>query len=304
MSEFIKSLNLNANNAISGRNITSTRAVSSVDIEQTTGRYSLVQPYEADGSYGGRVLIYPQSIQLGIGGGFESIIILQQFNFYGSLYYPLDARFDYVRNKIWIADTGNNRILKIDLKTAQVDMSIEDLYYPHALAVNINDGSIFVKGYSDFNLTNGVVYCFGRDGLQLERFEFGNEDLQASSSSSSSSQSSSSSSSSSINVVETSSSSSSEVVIPAMPSPYSIVFDSTRSRVWWVYGTRVYMADVRNGQVQTYNLISYLFYGTESVDVELATGNAFVVAKDISDNRFLIQMFRDNNALLANSYIV
>jgi len=39
------------------------------------------------------------------------------------------------------------------------------------------------------------------------------------------------------------------------------------------------------------------------VDIELSTGNAFVVAKDISNNRFLVQMFRDNNVLLASGYI-
>lgn len=304
MSEFISNIDLNANDAISGRNITSTRIVSSINIEQTTGRYCMVQPYNADGSYGGRILIYPQSIALGISGGLENIVILQQFNYYGSLYYPLDAKFDYIRNKLWIVDTGNNRILKVDLSTSQVDMSIDDLYYPHALAINMNGGSIFVKGFSDFNLTNGVVYYFRKDGLQLAKFEFGHEDLQASSSSSSSSNSSSSSSSSSINPIDTSSSSSSETVIPSMPSPYSIVCDSTRSRGWWVYGTRVYMADTRNAQIQTYNLASHSFIGTESVDVELSTGNAFVVAKDASNDRFLVQMFRDNNVFLASGYVV
>jgi len=299
MSESVKSLDLNVNAAISGRDITSTRLVSSVDIEQTTGRYLLVQPYNADGSYGGRILIYPQSTQLGL----ESIIILEQFNYYGVLYYPYDARFDYIRNKLWIADTGNHRVLKVDLATYQVDMSIEDLYYPHALAINMNDGSVFVKGFSNMALANGTVYLFKRDGTQLAKFEFGHEDLQASSSSSSSSSQSSSSSSSSINPFDTSSSSSSEIVIPTMPSPYSITCDSTRSRGWWVYGTRVYMADTRNGQVQTYNLINHSYYGTESIDIELVTGNAFVVAKDISNNRFLVQMFRDNNVLLASGYI-
>lgn len=300
MSESVKSLDLNVNDAISGRNIASTRLVSSIDIEQTTGRYSLVQPYDVDGSYGGRVLIYPQSTQLGL----ESIIILRQFNYYGSLYYPLDAKFDYIRSKLWIADTGNHRVLKVDLKTYEVDVSVEDqLYYPHALAINLNDGSVFTKGFSDLGLSRGVVSYINRSGSQLARFEFGHEDLQASSSSSSSSQSSSSSSSSSINPIDTSSSFSSETVIPTMPSPYSIACDTTRSRGWWVYGTRVYMADTRNGQVQTYNLIDDLYYETESVDVELSTGNAFVVATNALNNRFVVQMFRDNNTLLASGYI-
>jgi len=301
MSESIRSINLNIDDAISGRNITSTRTVSSIDIEQTTGRYLLVQPYEADDvTYGGRILIYPQSTQLGL----VSIVILKTFNYYGDLYYPTDAKFDYIRNKLWIADTGNHRVLKVDLNTYQVDLNIDDqVFYPHALAINLNDGSVFIKGFTDTLLSNGVVSYINREGVVLARFEFGHEDLQASSSSTSTSSESSLSSSSSINFVETSSSESSENVIPSLPSPYSIVCDVSRSRTWWVFGTRIYMADTRNGQIQTYNLFNDGYYGTESVDVELATGNAFVVAMNVSGNRFLVQMFRDNNSLLASGYI-
>ena len=289
MPENIKQIDLEVEIVIPERNLQSDRLVSSVDADQVSGRYLLVQPFEADGSYGGRVLIYPQSPQLEI----NEIVELKEFDRFGSLYYPLDARFDYVRRKIWIADTGNHRVLKVDLDSEVAQLEVADtIYYPHAQAVDVNIGGVFVKGYTSSNRETGIVYYLKSNGSILYSFTYG---VNISSGSSSSSSSSSETLSSS--------SSSGEEIMPALPVASSIAYDHVRSRVWWVANEKIYMADTRNKQVQNYDLTADGFVDTRSIDVELKTGNAFVIAIDVNSDTYLIQMFRDNNVFLGSSYI-
>ncbi len=205
--------------------------------------------------------------------------------------YPLDAKFDFLRRKIWIADTGNNRVLKVNLNTSQVDLTIdENISYPHALAVDFNTGDIFIKGYESSDMNNGAIFYYRKDGTLLSTFLFNRNDIDSSSSSSSLEGS-------------LSSSSSSGSLFPTMPSTKSIVFDHARSRVWWVDGVRIYMADIRNKQIQTYDIRSGGFTEAFSLSIEFSTGNAFVVVSDIHDDSFLIQVSRDNNILIDTAYI-
>jgi hypothetical protein len=207
------------------------------------------------------------------------------------LLYPLDAKFDFLRRKIWIADTGNNRVLKVNLNTSQVDLTIdENISYPHALAVDFNTGDIFIKGYESSDMNNGAIFYYRKDGTLLSTFLFNRNDIDSSSSSSSLEGS-------------LSSSSSSGSLFPTMPSTKSIVFDHARSRVWWVDGVRIYMADIRNKQIQTYDIRSGGFTEAFSLSIEFSTGNAFVVVSDIHDDSFLIQVSRDNNILIDTAYI-
>jgi hypothetical protein len=291
MSETLRTINTSTNDVISDRDIVSPNSVRSICVNQINGSYAVVEPLNTDGTYGGRIVIYPQSLKL------ELPIEIKTLDDVGSLYYPQDAKFDYYENKLWIADTGNDRILKVDLKTNQVDFAISSVIYPHALAVNYSEGGIFVKGYTDYNMNSGSVSYFRRDSTKVVDFIFNDNDTVSSSSSSSESSLSFSGISSS------SSSSSSGVVFPEFPSVKSICYDTGRSRIWWVSGVKVYMADIRNKQVKTYDVGPDLYYGVYSVTIELATGNAFVVASNIHDERFILQFNRDNNQLLGSAYV-
>jgi hypothetical protein len=117
-----------------------------------------------------------------------------------------------------------------------------------------------------------------------------------------SSSSSESSTSESVSI-STSSSSESEIIIPTLPSNRSIVFDNNRMRLWWVDDVWVYMLDVRNKQIQTYDIRNDLLYNAVNIDVELSTGNAFVICQNIHNDWLLLQLFRDNNVLLGKAYI-
>ena len=288
MSTIIKTVDLSDNSVITSRNITMYVSAKSMDVNQVDGTYAVVEPQDSSGGYNGRVMVYPQSLQpeVAITTEFKSFVK------FGTLLYPLDAKFDYVRGKLWIADTGNDRVLKVDLRLKKADLSITSGFvYPHSLAVNLNNGGIFLKGYLSYNLEKGVVIYYRPDGVETVRFVFDGSDLF------------SSSSSSSYSGVESSSSSSGPVTFPVFPSFLSMVFDSMRSRLWWVDGVKCYMADIGSQQVSSYDLRGNGIDSTLSVAVDLKSGNALVVAENNHGNRVLVQMFRDNNAVLGTAYI-
>jgi DNA-binding beta-propeller fold protein YncE len=225
----------------------------------------------------GNVTIYPSSPQLGI----EEPVVLSYFAETGGLLKPHDARFDYIRRKIWIADTGNNQIVKIDMNTYKVDNLLKNkMLYPHAIAVNLNNGGVFVKGYSSY-ANQMIVSYFNFDATLNASFSFTNDYGE-------------SSSSSSLN---------NEIIgVPPMPYSNTIVYDHVRCRTWWVAFSKVYVFDERNQQVQTYDLSLNGYNDALSIDVELSTGNAIVIAKN-DNGYFIIQMNRDNNKFLAFAYI-
>jgi len=288
MSENIRTIDLSDNLVVIDRDIASVQSINSIDINQVDGTFCVVEPYDIDGGYNGRVVIYPQSpVQQVV-----FPVILDTMNRVGSLLYPLDAKFDYLRRKIWIADTGNNRVLKVNLNTNQIDLSIDEgIVFPHALAVDFNTGNIFIKGYDVYDANRGAIYYFRSDGVLLSIFLFNRYDLGESSSSGDESS------------VSDSMSSDSSISFPSFPSSYSIVYDHVRSRAWWVDGIRIYMLDMRNKQIQDYDIRGGNYYEALSVRVEFSTGNAFVVVKNIHNNRFILQMSRDNNILLGSAYI-
>jgi len=287
MSKQIKFFDLENNVLMPLRSIDNDLFISSYDFDQTSGKFLVVEPYDEDGSQGGRVVIYPQSPQLKI----NEITILKTFNRYGSLYYPLDAKFDYVRRRIWIADTGNNRVLKVRIDPGTVSFEITGITYPHALAADLNIGGVLVKGYTGKTMQTGIVAHYKSNGEELSSFRYDLRDAD------------SSSSSSSFEGLLSSSSSSGEGTVPQMPSVDSLKYDHVRSRGWWVAKTKVYMIDEINHQVKTYDLRDDDFYFVYSLDIELSSGNAFIVAGDNHDERFVVQMFRDNNVVIGTGYI-
>lgn len=289
MSRKIKTVNIDTNLIISSRDLTVNESIKSIDVNQLDGSILATYPLNADGLYDGCVVIYPQSYSLPIVAEVE---IDTLGNRYGDLLYPNDAKFNYVRGTIWICDSGNHRIAKINRDTLEVDVCVENtIYYPYSLAVNFNDGSVFVKGYSDIQRIKSVVDKFSSNGDIQAVFEFDTDPLDASSSSSSSD-------------LAGNSSSSSGDLFPELPSSNSVVYDHARSRAWWVHDSKVYMVDDRYKCVQIYDLKDDNYINTYSIDVELESGNAFVVASDIHDERFLVQIYKDNNLVLASAYVI
>jgi len=267
--------------------------VDSIDVNQIDGSI-VTSESNVDGQYLGRVTIYPQNIS----PLFSDTVYITSVSRGGDLNYTLDSRFDYIRRKIWIADSGNHRVIKLNGDNYSTDVISDDLfYYPHSVAVNFNNGGVFVKAYNDLSMSGVSVYYLGSRGEEKVKFSVNNI-LGNSSSSSSSSSVGNSDSSSSSSMEENSSSSSGSISLPDMPHSRSMVFDYVRSRLWWVSGSKINLLDVRGKQVQVYDLRIDGYFSTRTVDVDLNTGNPFIVASDIHDKWFLVQMNRDNNKYL------
>jgi hypothetical protein len=285
MAEFIKNIALDDHSVMSLRRVEneSPRA-NSLDIDHTNGSYLIANPKSVNGTQSGNVVLYPASSQLEI----NEPIVFSSFDGYGFLSSPYDARFDYVRRKLWIADTGNHSVLKVDINSQATDVVLNNIgVFPHALASNLNEGGVFVKSYSVYD-SIGAIYCFDSTANLVETFYYpGTTKLD-------------------IPIDQSSSSSSSfdddiPVVVPAMPSSNSMTYDHVRKQLWWVDGSKVYMMNEDYRQVESLSLLPE-YTGTVSVDVELSTGFALVVAS-VSRRTYLIQISRDNSTILARARI-
>jgi len=301
MSETIKTLELVDNTVIADRDISVNGTIDAIDVNQVDGAIMTVES-DSDGEYLGQVTIYPQNLELAI----EDPKVITSVSRGGDLNYTTDARFDHIRRKIWIADTGNQRVIKLDRDTYATDLILNDfIYYPHSIVVNFNIGGVFVKGYTNLSQTENVIYYLKRSGEEIANFVFDTDDSASSSSSSSESVDSSSSSSGEYSDSESSSSSSSGVIIlPDVPSSRSMAFDYVRSRLWWIDGSKVYLLDVRSSQIKTFDLASEGLNSGLTVDIDLSTGNAFIVIKDNLSQWFIAQMNRDNNKYLGRIGVV
>lgn len=264
MTETIKTLDLEDNEILSTRDVSVDRVPVSVDINQVTGEYLLTYPRDIEGLMDGDVIMYPQSPSNAI----TSPVTIKEFYQASSLYYPLDAKFDYVRGKIWIIDNvGDGRVIKIKKNSPKdVDVVVDDLLFPYAVVPNLNTGGCFVRAFEDDTRLYGIIHILKSNGDEVDRLTFEN-------------------------------------MYPPEPSPYSIVFDHVRSRLWWVAGYKVYMADVKNMEVRSFDIRPYSVIYSYTVDVEFKTGNAFVIVGNNHDERFVFQIFRDNNLLLGSAYL-
>lgn len=247
--------------------------VQSVNIYQTDGSFVTSEPFN------NKLIWYPQNpnnaenTMLGRWKTFNS------FAGYGYLYFPLDARFDCARRILWIVDSGNNRVLKVDIDSGSVISAINNGYFATSAAIDINDGSIYVKSIK--NSSTGIIQHYNYKTDFQESFKF---DCYYSSTGS--------------NIENT------YRYIFYLPLPSSMVFDHVRRRLWWTGDTVVYMADTINKNVVAHTIISDGFLAARGIDVDFASGNAFVIAQSTGDSKwYILQMFRDNNALLSTAYV-
>jgi hypothetical protein len=275
MSEYIQSVDKKSGKIINSRTVVINEYISSISSNQLTGDFAITKPIN-DNS--GSVVIYPPNPNNPTSSFIGEIKTLTNFSGYGFLNYPIDSQFDYIRNKIWISDAGNQRVLKVDNGNFLVDFSIANISLPHAVVPNINNGGVFIKGY--VNLTTGVIFYYSSNGILQGTFTYF-DTLNGSS------------------------------LIPSIDDPYAINFplpstagfDHRRNRFWWTANDNIYMTDLTNNQIIVYNLSSDNYTLTRGLDVDLDSGNAFITVYGDKNRWFVIQMFRDNNKILSRSYI-
>ena len=242
--------------------------IQSVNIHQSEGHFVVTEPLKN----GGQIIVYPQSPN---NPNYE-VKTYREFSGYGSLYFPLDARYDFARRKLWIADAGNYKLLKLDSGEYRYELSISGLTLPHSVVPELNLGGAFVKTFTGIN--TGTVYYYDQTGNLKEYFSYPDSLGYTST-----------------DIVWTTQ------YVKGLPLPSSMAYDHVRWRLWWTADSVVYMADLRNHQVSSFNLMPS-FTDTRSVEIELNNGYVYVVAQGIHNNWHIVQIFRDNNRILDWAY--
>jgi hypothetical protein len=76
-----------------------------------------------------------------------------------NLFRPQDMKLDPARKKIWIADTGNHRLLSIDIGSYNVLASFEfkDLVFCHGISVNNSTGVVASRWFDADSLEERIV---------------------------------------------------------------------------------------------------------------------------------------------------
>ena len=287
------------------RDILQDLEIKSLDVDGVSGDIIVTNITNYNGEKSGRIVIYPPSDGLQINSPIYITEFAQTREFYSrSLYLPHDAKSDCFMGTIWVADTGNNRLIKFDKRTLQMLSVVENtIIYPYSIAVNLNTGGVFAMGFYN-SVNNKVVMHFDSSGTLISSFLYYDFSFDNSSSSSTSSLDSESSSTISSETSRTSyTSSSSSEGMSYFSSSKSICFDHVRNRAWWISKNIIYMIDVSNSQINSYNLEVDGFIDTYSIDVDRGCGNSLVVAKGKDGYKYLLQIFRDNNRLLGISYV-
>lgn len=265
MPDFIHSVLMNEKVITSSRSIDSYKTINSISTNQITGDFVVTNPYN------NQIVIYPQSPNNPENTLLGSTKTLNSFSGYGYLSYPMDARFDSSRGKMWIADTGNGRVLRVDSFSFLADFAIANISLPHAIIPEVNMGGVFIKGFS--NLTTGVVYYYSVSGVL--QFLFAYSDI--------------------VNSLS--------AATANVPLPSTMAYDHTRSRLWWTAGAKVYMIDVYNRQMTTLDLSLFGYASTKGMDVDVTTGNAFISCLESNGRSYVVQLFRDNNIFISSAYL-
>ena len=77
------------------------------------------------------------------------------------LFGAMDMVVDYVRNKIWICDTLNHKIISINQKNNDIEyvFSSSDYIFPSSLAIDILSETVFARAYNSITLKEVILIC-------------------------------------------------------------------------------------------------------------------------------------------------
>lgn len=270
MTNAIKSFSNKYKVEIGGRRANPRAYVRSVNINQCDGNFVVARPLAND------IVVYGQNPNKSNSWFINNQYISNLYD-YGEFNFPSDAKFDFVRRKIWVADTGNNRVLQIDYNTFLVDFEITNLVFPCALAIDANNGDLFVRGFTDES--TGVIYWLNQSGQSQDIVTFSdnfiNDEFELN------------------NIVQDG---------YDLPSPYAMDFDHVRKRLWWTSDNKSFMMDMHTMIISSYNFDDLNLKAISPVEVEYSTGNVFVGCFSDKDKvplseRFstIVYMFKDND---------
>lgn len=203
-----------------------------------------------------------------------------------SLNTPMDAVFDWIRRKIWIADTGNNRIVRLNYDTLEMDLSFTVSYYPYSIEINENNGNLFIKCFDSAETGKLII----TDGIGDEIHEityshaFFNDNFEM------------------LKTLEG---------LRKWDWQHLIKLDHVRNRLWWLADDILYMLSLTTKELFTNDLAQWnLDYG-RSIAINLENGNAIVgcrpkkyIGEEYTNYAILAHFYKDNNYLLETKKVM
>jgi len=275
MSDLIRTLDLNTDTLITSRDVYQTEVVRSINIDQTNGNFVITKPLNEEQP----VVVYPQSPDNPSYSSIGEIKYLYSIPGFGFLDFVLDAKFDFSRGKLWMADAGNQRVLRVNSSTFRGEIAINNIVLPCAICPDLNNGGVFVRAFTDVD--NGAIHYYSYSGELITTVNFPISPAM-----------------SSITINRTA------AFIDALPLQTSMAFDHIRSKLWWTNQTFVYMMDTKNKQIISKDLSISAYVATKGLDIDASTGNCFVVATSSANQDRVIQISRDNSEAVSASYVL
>lgn len=241
----------------------------SIDINQTIGSYITTEPLASPNSIV-QYPINPNSVY--------PIKTVTTILGSSAINLPLDAKYDYIRNRVWVADAGNNRVLLLDSRDFTFIAESKNISLPNSLAIDINTGNCFVKAYN--SISKGVVLEISSTGKIISFFEFSTafpySDLTIQRNT---------------------------AWLENMPKTHSISYDYIHFKVWWTDSNFVYMANTLTKTLSIYDLSNDGLYNTKNITTDMESGNAFILASNEYDKWFITQLNKYNSKFLGKAYV-
>jgi len=194
---------------------------------------------------------------------------------YGDINFPLDAIFNPYRQRMWIADAGNQKVLVINSSDYSFIRSVDNMILPHALVLNSNNRNVFIKSY--VNTTTQKITEVTSTGAVVMEFNFPG-------------------------VISSTTISYTNKYLNLIPRQDTIDFDNNLQRLWFISGSVLYMIDLETKQIIPNDLESERLYKLSSLSIDSDSGNAFVVISD-GVNWYVQQIYKDNNEVLGTAYL-
>jgi hypothetical protein len=186
-----------------------------------------------------------------------------------TIHFAMDIKVDSSRRRLWIADSGNSRVLAMNLDTNRLEYLYDedDLSFPVGIAVDPNTGGVYVRSYDRDNQLDKVVFL--KDGEVYSVMQT-TEDFSWSVQSG-------------VDWLNPTDENIGKIISQKLAIPFqssgSMSYDHLRDNLWWLAHQTVgtlFLFNARNNMARSLALLSSL-KELFAVDADIKTGEAIVV---------------------------
>ena len=237
----------------------------SVQADPVAGNVLVLRPYNPSGGSSNMSTIFVAT---------QSTLSSGEFNVFFNtaaegFFFAMDMKLDWARRRLWVADTGNNRVVGVNVDNQRIErvFDVDGMVCPSTLTFDENSGDVFARAY-DRNMNLERIYHFNYDAGLV-----GSYDIPADFSWSVEM---------GVDWLSPTQTSLAQIVSLGLSIPFpltgSMDFDHLRSNLWWVsnsYENSLYLLNTET-MTGTSADLSIKLRRTQCVSSDLESGDAFV----------------------------